>query len=132
MKAYLLNRGKPRSLTVQISDAERQVLKGQEVVGIRTTALIRKMHQQMTAPSTLLLAGGIGFIIGELTKRQITNNRGTANKQRTTETLPLRAAINFMTSVHTLYMALICYSSIISQFSLAASTRSRNSLPGLK
>jgi hypothetical protein len=106
MKAYILNRSKPRSLTVQIRDAERQVLKRQEVVGVRTTTLIRKMHQQMTAPSTLLLAGGIGFIIGELTKRQTTNNRGTANKQRTTETSPLRTALNLMASVHTLYTAL--------------------------
>jgi hypothetical protein len=54
----------------------------------------------------LLLAGGIGFIIGELTKRQTTNNRDTTNKQLTAETTPLRTALNLFTSVHTLYTAL--------------------------
>jgi hypothetical protein len=60
----------------------------------------------MTAPATLLLAGGTGFIIGELTKRQTPNSRGTAGKPRAAETTPLRTALNLMTSVHTLYTAL--------------------------
>jgi hypothetical protein len=50
--------------------------------------------------------GGIGFIIGEHAKRQITKSTNTANKQRTAETSPLRTALNLITSVHTLYMAL--------------------------
>jgi len=106
MKAYTLNRSKSKSLTAQIRDAEQQILTRQRGVGIRADTLIKKVHQQMTAPSTLLLTVGIGFIIGELTKRQTTNNRGIANKQRTTETSPLMTALNLMTSVHTLYTAL--------------------------
>lgn len=106
MKAYLLNRSKSKSLTAQIRDTEQQLLKRQEVVGDRAATLIRKIHQQLTAPSTLLMTVGIGFIIGELTKRQTTNNTDTVNKQRTTETSPLRTALNLMTSVHTLYTAL--------------------------
>jgi len=73
----------------------------QQGVGVRAATLIKKIHQEITAPSTLLLAGGIGFIIGELTKPQTTNIRDTANKQSATETSPLRTALNLITSVHT-------------------------------
>ncbi len=106
MAAYLLNRSKPKSLTAQIRDAERQVLNRQREVGVRAATLVRKIHQQMTAPATLLLAGGIGFIIGELTKRQTSKFRSTADKPRTAETSPLTTALNLITSAHTLYMAL--------------------------
>jgi len=79
----------PKSLTAQINAAERQVLNRQQEVGIRTTTLVRKIHQQMTAPATLLLAGGIGFIIGELTKRQTSKKRpGTVDKPQATENSP--------------------------------------------
>jgi len=96
-----------KSLTAQINAAERQVLNRQQEVGICTTTLVRKIHQQMTAPATLLLAGGIGFIIGELTKRQTSKKRpGTGDKPQATETSPLRIALNLITSARTLYTAL--------------------------
>jgi hypothetical protein len=61
----------------------------------------------MTAPATLLLAGGIGFIFGELTQRHTTQSLGAAGKKlRTTEMTPLRTALSLMTSIHTLYRAL--------------------------
>jgi hypothetical protein len=106
IKAYLQKRNKSRSLTTQIREAEQQIVISQRGVGIRTATLIRKIHQQMTAPSTLLLAGGMGFLLGELTKRQTSSNRGAAGKQRTTETSPLKTALNLMISLHTLYTAL--------------------------
>jgi hypothetical protein len=106
MKANFLNRSKSRYLTAHIREAERQVLIRQRGVSVRSTTLIKKIHQQMTAPSTLLLAGGFGFIIGELTKRQTSNHRGTAGKLSITRTSPLRTALNLMTSIHTLYTAL--------------------------
>lgn len=96
----------PKSLTAQINDAERQVLNRQQEVGIRTATLVRKIHQQMTAPATLLLAGGIGFVIGELTKCQTSKFRGTADRSHAAETTPLRVALNLMTSARTLYTAL--------------------------
>jgi len=97
----------PESLTAQINAAERQVLNRQQEVGIRTTTLVRKIHQQMTTPATLLLAVGIGFIIGELTKRQTSKKRpGTVDKPQATETSPLRIALNLITSARTLYTAL--------------------------
>ncbi|MGR8981498.1 MAG: hypothetical protein ACU84H_15610 [Gammaproteobacteria bacterium] len=54
----------------------------------------------MTAPATLLLAGGIGFILGEITKRQPPRFRGAAG------TTPISSALNLVTSVHTLFRAL--------------------------
>jgi len=106
MKAYIPSVSKPKSLATQIRDAERQVLQRQLRVGVRTDGLVRKIHRQMTAPATLLLAGGVGFIIGELTKRQTPNSSGTADKSRAAKTSPLRTALSFMTSIHTLYTAL--------------------------
>lgn len=104
--AYLLNRCNSKSLTAQIKDAERQVLDRQQKIGIRTTILIRKIHQQMTAPATLLMAGGIGFIFGELTKCQTYKARGTIDKTHAAGTTPLKIALNLMTSAQTLYAAL--------------------------
>ncbi len=106
MADYLLNRSKPKSLTAQIRDAERQVLNHQRRVSVSAATLVRKIHQQMTAPATLLLAGGIGFIIGELTKRQPPKSPGTADKPRAAETSPLTTALNLIASIRTLYMAL--------------------------
>jgi len=106
IKTYFSSLSKSTSLTAQIREAEQQILIRQRGVGVLAATLVKKIHQEITAPSTLLLTGGIGFIIGELTKRQTTNNTDTANKQRTTETSPLRTALKLLTSIHTLYTAL--------------------------
>ena len=106
IRVYVSSVSKSRSLTAQIRAVEQQIVIRQQEVGVRTATLIKKIHQEITAPSTLLLAGGTGFIIGELTNRQTTNLRDTANKQNATETSPLRTALNLLTSVHTLYTAL--------------------------
>ena len=106
IKGYLLKQNKPKSLRAQILAAERELLNRQQRVGISTATLVRNIHQQVTAPAALLLAGGIGFILGELTRRQTTQSRGAADKLSTTETTPLRTALNLMTSIHTLYTAL--------------------------
>ena len=104
IKTYLSSVSKSKSLTAQIREAEQQILIRQRGVGVRAATLIKKIHQELTAPSTLLLTVGIGFIIGELTKRQTTNNRDTANKQRTTETSALRTALNLLSfGTHFIY-----------------------------
>jgi hypothetical protein len=90
----------PVSLAARIRQAERQVAKRQRGVDVQSGRLVRQIHQQMTAPGTLLLAGGIGFIIGELTKRQTPKMLGAV------ETTPWRTALNLATSAHTLYTAL--------------------------
>ncbi len=106
IKTYLLKRNKPRSLRTQIKAVERELLNRQQRTGVRTATLVRKIQQQMTAPATLLLAGGIGFILGEFTQRQTAKSRGAADKLRTSETTPLRTALNLITSIHALYTAL--------------------------
>ena len=106
IKAYLSNLRKSKSLTAQIREAEQQIVIRQRKVGVRASTLIKKIHQGITAPSILLLAVGIGFILGELTSRQTARNRGVAGKQSTTGISPLRTTLNLITSVHTLYMAL--------------------------
>jgi hypothetical protein len=106
-KPKLSSVSKSTSLTAQIRVAEQKILIRHRGAGVRATILIKKIHQEMTAPSTLLLAGGIGFIIGELTKRQTNNSRGTTDKPRAIEeTSPLTTALNLIASAHTLYMAL--------------------------
>ena len=106
IKTYLLKRTKSKSLKAQIGAVERKLLNRHQRVGVRTATLVRKIQQQMTAPATLLLAGGMGFILGELTQRQTAKSRGAADKLRTTKTTPLRTGLNLITSIHTLYTAL--------------------------
>ena len=106
IKVYLSNVSKSRSLTAQIREAEQQIVIRQQGVGVRTATLIKKIHYEMTAPSTLLLAGGIGFIIGELTKRQTTSSPDATNKRSTVQISPVKTALNLITLVHSLYIAL--------------------------
>jgi hypothetical protein len=106
MASHLLNRSKANSLAGQIRDAELQVLSRQRRIDIRTDTLVRTIHQQMTAPTTLLLASGAGFIIGELTKRQPSKLDDSGHKAEGTGISPLKVAINLITSIQTLYTAL--------------------------
>jgi len=106
IKANLLSLRKSKSLTAQIRGAEQKILIRHRRVGVRATTLIKKVHQEMTAPSTLLLAGGIGFIIGELTKRQTTSSPDATNKQSTVQISPIKTALNLITLMHSLYIAL--------------------------
>ena len=105
-KAKHSSASKPKSLTAQIRDAEQKILIRHRGVGVRAATLIKKIHKEMTAPSTLMLAGGIGFIIGELTKRQTTNSPDATNKQSTVQISPLKTALNLITLIHSLYIAL--------------------------
>jgi hypothetical protein len=106
---HLLNKNHSALLEDQIEDAQWQVVKHHQAVDYRTSVLVRNIYRQLTDPSSLLLAGGIGFIIGELTKRQPSSSRGTADKAhgtRTETTSPLKVALNLLTSAQTLYTAL--------------------------
>ena len=102
----LVDQNNSKLLTDQIKEAEWQVLKRQQEIDFRTTTLVRKIYQQLADPASLLLAGGIGFIISEITKRQPPKSRGTIDKAQGTETSPLRVALNLLTSARTLYTAL--------------------------
>ena len=65
------------ALAVQISEAERRLRNRRRLVQIRGAALRQMLHQRMTSPTMLLLAGGLGFLMGELTRRPTPQSRGT-------------------------------------------------------
>ncbi len=100
----LVNQHKFKFLTEQIKAMEWQVLNHQQSVDFRASVLIRKIYQQLTEPSSLLLAGSIGFIIGEITQRQSPKIHRTIDKAASPS--PLKAALNLLTSVRSLYAAL--------------------------
>lgn len=106
MAIYTHNLMNPRSLSAQIKDAEQQVLNRQRGVGIGASALVRKTQQQMTTPVSLLLACGVGFLLGELTKRQSTKLSDSGVKREVAKPSPLKIALNLATSIQTLYTAL--------------------------
>jgi hypothetical protein len=99
------------SLAAQIRETERQIMNRQQGVHIRTDRLVKDLHQQMTKPATLLLAVGVGFIVGEFTerplpKKQCTTPSDNAAATPVTESHPLKNAINFMSLANTLYQLL--------------------------
>jgi len=99
MTRYRLYRRKQQALAAQIQQVERQLLNHQQAIAVQTAALIDETQQQLSTPANLLLAGGIGFILGEITKNQ-TNCRGTMSRS------PLKTALNLVTSAQHLYAAL--------------------------
>ena len=96
-----------KSLTAQIRDAELQVLERQRMVIICADTLVQKAQQQITAPASLLLAGGIGFILSELTKSKPSESHSATEESRTIETADvtrhLMTTLNFLSSLNALY-----------------------------
>jgi hypothetical protein len=90
-----------KSLNAQIRTTERLILNRQRVIDKRATMLTRKLYQQVTTPVPLLLAAGIGFILGELS-----NCRNTSNKSHATQTTSLRTLLSLITSARALYAGL--------------------------
>ncbi len=58
------------SLSTQINKAKHQLQNQQNLVRVRGAALGQTLHQQITNPALLFLAGSIGFITGEFAKHQ--------------------------------------------------------------
>jgi hypothetical protein len=104
MTANIRNASKPASLTVQIRDAERQVLERQRLVSVCASTLGQNMREQLTSPAALLSACGLGFVAGELTKHQ-PQARGTDNSPASYSTY-FATALNLITWAHTLLAAL--------------------------
>ena len=102
----LIKQSKSKFLSDQIKDAEWQVLNHQRVIDFRTAALVGKIYQQLTEPASLLLFGGIGFILGEITKGRIAKSHSAIDKAHSSEISPLKVALNLLTSMRTLYTAL--------------------------
>ncbi|MBK9662333.1 MAG: hypothetical protein IPO71_04260 [Nitrosomonas sp.] len=89
----ILHGSELKSLAAEIKDAELQVLECQRMVIVRADTLMQKTQQQMTAPASLLLAGGIGFVIGELTKSKSFKPHGTIEEPRVAETTDITTTL---------------------------------------
>ena len=55
-----------RPLATRIADVEQRILDRRQAASIRKVYLEERMRNQLTSPAVLLLAGGIGFVVGEL------------------------------------------------------------------
>lgn len=106
MKDHFIKRRKARSLNAQINNLEWQILQRQQSIHVRGDSLIRKICRRLTAPTSLLLSGGVGFLLGELTKRRAPKSCGNGDKSKAPATSPLITALNLIGTVRTLYMAL--------------------------
>ena len=70
-------RARTTSLSAQIRDAERRLQNRRQLVGVRGVALRRTLHQWLTDPTGLLWAGGMGFLVGELTQPRTPKPQGS-------------------------------------------------------
>jgi hypothetical protein len=66
------------SLTERIGDCERRLDDRRGAVRARGAALGRTLSKWVTGPAGLLAAGGVGFLIGELTQRGTPEAQGKA------------------------------------------------------
>lgn len=57
-----------RSLAEKIADTENRILERRRLLVARRTFVAQRIRDQVTSPAVLLLAGGVGFIVGELTR----------------------------------------------------------------
>jgi hypothetical protein len=108
-----LNLRSPNTLTTSLNDQIREagdrLRNRRRLVQVRGATLGRTLHQRITDPALLLWAGGMGFLIGELTRRQ------TPQAPRDTDRSPdaghplFETALNLIKLVdwgHTLFTAL--------------------------
>ena len=95
------------SLSAQINKAKHQLQNQQQLVRVRGAALGQTLHQQITNPALLFLAGSIGFLMGELTQHQAHQAR---NANYVDSVYPffktMLNIIKLMTSIHTLLTTL--------------------------
>ena len=104
-----LNESASKSLTDEIRDTELQVLEHQRMVIVRADALIQRTRQQMIAPANLLLAGGIGFIVSELTKNKPCDSDSTSTPHEPLAAMTadlsrhFTTALSFLNTINSLY-----------------------------
>jgi hypothetical protein len=109
MPAWIRRKQSAGSLNAQIRYAERQLATRRQLVGNRAKSLLGNIYKQMTAPATLVLASGIGFIAGELSNcppPRPAPSPGPAENSQAATGMHLRSALSVLLSAHTLYNAL--------------------------
>jgi hypothetical protein len=106
MAIHFQRKNNSKSLSHQIKAAEQQVLYRQRNIGTTVSMITSKLQQQMTTPISLLLASGIGFLLGEITKDRSPKGQNITSKPMSIEPSPLSIALKLVTSIQTLYTAL--------------------------
>lgn len=86
----------------QIRDAERQVQRRQQQIGVRAHGFARSLRLQMASPTVLLLAGGAGFVFGELTRP----TPACPGQPSASARSPLWTALDLINSAQAVYAAL--------------------------
>lgn len=95
---------RPHSLNDRIREAGCRLQNRRRLVRVRGVALGRTLHRRMAAPAMLLLAGGMGFLRGEFTRRQMP--RRGARIVRLTPVNPCSSALNLIELVNPIGCAL--------------------------
>lgn len=87
---------KSRTLSAQIRAAEQRVSDRQRQIAVHAATITQKVERQMSKPPNLLLASGIGFILGEVTQKApvMTGKNGDA-----TATTPLKVVMHLLASL---------------------------------
>ncbi len=124
-----LNRHKPPSLGMKILAAEQRVSCRKRQIGIHSATLTQKIAQGLTTTPNLLLASGMGCIIGEVTKQPTTTD-GNGNNRPATQTTPLKTVLTLLSSIQALYAALPLVLVIKSAYETKAAKRMPK--PGLR
>ncbi len=93
------------SLNAQIKDAEQQLLLRHQSISLGSKKLINDIHLQMTAPASLLLAGSVGFVSGELTRCPSAKLSDAYSRPLLLQAEGLKSAFSLIISIFTLYNA---------------------------
>jgi len=105
--AYRAKQAAPTGLAAQIRDAERQVAQRQRQVGLRAATLLSTVRRQISSPASLLLAGGGGFVLGELTRRPAPQAPSTDGQPAAEGRAPWHTVLNLIGSARALYTGLV-------------------------
>jgi hypothetical protein len=94
------------SLNAQIKEAEQQLLLRRQSISLCSNKLINDIHRQMTAPASLILAGSVGFVSGELSRCPSAKLADTASRPLLMQVQDLKTAFSLILSAYTLYNTL--------------------------
>lgn len=108
-----------RSLAEQIADTERRILERRRSIHTRQALMAQHVRQQITSPALLLLAGCLGFIVGELTRGE---RKSALDDKSTPAASPLlQVAENVVELVRPIFLAE--FGKIMQAFSSVASAQ---------
>jgi hypothetical protein len=125
MAPTMRQRHKPASLIVQITQAELRVLHHRQLVGVCASKLGQDLREQLTSPAMLLLAGGLGFVAGHMTRHQA-STPSNAEHPRAAHTQLLAKALKLIAFARTLSRI---FPSAAMEFSVQSESSSQTPAP---